>query len=119
MRERLNLRSFAAMVAPPILYMIIQEICGWGVMAVAFFRGFRGAMDVFSMEEISFAATAVGALMSIPVFWIMLDREEMRHPSDYRYEKTKTWRLVYVCALGFFAAAGVNRILNMIQNGIM
>lgn len=115
MRERFSIRSFIHIVAPPILYTLIMEICGILMTFSVILRGFFGASGVFSMEGMGIAATAAAAVINIPILWIMMGRDESRYPSDYRYEKTKTWRLLYAGALGFFAAAGMNRLLAMLE----
>jgi len=115
MKKRIRFGDLIHIAAPPIIYMIFQEICGIALTVAAIWKGFHGMSGVFSLEGMSLAATAAAAIISIPIFWIMKDRDETRFPSDYRYEKTRTWRLIYVVPLGFFAAAAFNRIMTILQ----
>lgn len=122
MRERLSFRSFLGMMAPPVLYVIILELSEYltmlllvllevaGIMGGREIAGFAG-----SGNQIGFLSTAMGALIGIPVFYRMLDRDRMHWPEDFRYEKVSFVKYLYILLLGFMASGGLNQVLGILK----
>ena len=94
MRERLDIQGFFRIIIPPVIYVILQRIAGYVVvfgmtlMSFGVMTGIlRGRSFSVNLDwnEMGFVAMALAALVSIPLFLSMKNRDELQYPSDYRY----------------------------------
>lgn len=109
MKERFTFRGFLGMIAPVIGYDIIMSLAGT-LMVTAGYR--LGLWMVIQNEyQLSFAATALGAVINIFVFREMLNRDELYYPGDYRYAKVAGLKYIYIIFLGVLMSSGLNRLL--------
>ena len=124
MRERFDLQGFFRIIIPPVIYVIIQRLVGYAVVFGMTFVSFlsvtglfRGHSFSFSLDwnQLGFVAMALAALASIPLFLSMKNRDELRYPSDYRYELVAAWRYIYVPVVGFLMALGTNQLISLIN----
>ena len=119
MKERLNFRNFLGMAAPPVLYVVIMQLSGYLAVAVSVglqFAGiFRGNTVTIGWEQLNFMATAIAAVIGVPVFYWLLERDRTRCPSDYRYERVKKGKYVYIILIGLLGAGALNKFLSLLQ----
>ena len=124
MRERLDIQGFFRIIIPPVIYVILQRIAGYvvvfGMTLMSFgvmtgiLRGRSFSVDL-DWNEMGFVAMALAALVSIPLFLSMKNRDELQYPSDYRYEPVARWRYVYVPVVGFLMAVGTNQLISLLN----
>ena len=66
-------------------------------------------------EQLNFMATAIAAVIGVPVFYWLLERDRTRCPSDYRYERVKKGKYVYIILIGLLGAGALNKFLSLLQ----